>query len=140
MSTSPDTNPLAEIDDLSPEGGEHAAAADPLNTADVDAAMLDQMVRHGAVLTNQRPIRHYLYAKNRNVTAAAVQELRTLGYKVKSHPSAAGNYWLLLAERTEVVDAASLAASRQLFERLAAAMDGGDYDGCEATMLKEERR
>lgn len=109
----------------------------PPTKTELDAATLDQLVSHGAVLTNQRNIRHYLYARNEEATPQAAEELRSLGYTVESRSAATGDTWLLLAEREEVVDSTSVAAARQLFERLSASMDGGDYDGWEAAIVEK---
>ena len=108
----------------------------PLSAAEVDAATLDQLVKAGAVLTNPRLVSHSLYARNEATTTGASAELRSLGYSVDSRPAAKGSSWLLLAEREEVVDSASVEAARQLFERLASSMDGGDYNGWEASIVE----
>jgi hypothetical protein len=109
----------------------------PQNKAELDATTLAQLVKAGAVLTNRRNVRHYLYASNETTTTAAVATLRAEGYNVDSRHAATGGTWLLLAEREEVVDSTSVAAARKLFEQLADSMDGGDYDGWEAAIVEK---
>jgi hypothetical protein len=112
-------------------------APTPSSKAELDAATLAQLVKAGAVLTNRRNIRHYLYACNESATTGAAEALRAEGYKVDSRRAATGATWLLLAEREEVVDSTNVAAARELFERLSASMEGGEYDGWEAAVVEK---
>jgi hypothetical protein len=107
----------------------------PIMMADRDAVTLAQLVKAGAILTNRRNIRHYLYASNEAATSGAATTLRAEGFNVDSRQ--AGGIWVLVAEREEVVDSTSVAASRKLFERFATAMDGGEYDGWEAAVVEK---
>jgi hypothetical protein len=109
----------------------------PPSNADLDAQTLAQLVKAGAVLTNLRNVRHYLYGRNEAATSSASAALVAQGYQVESRAAATGGTWLLLAEREEVVNAASVASARQLFEGLARSMDGGDYDGWEAAVVEK---
>jgi|SRR5438552_6149822 len=105
--------------------------------ADLDAQTLAQLVKAGAVLTNRRNIRHYLYAREEAAATSAVARLEAEGYRVDSRAAATGGTWLLLAERDEVVNAATVASARRLFETLAGSMNGGDYDGWEAAIVEK---
>jgi hypothetical protein len=104
---------------------------------DPDAQLLAVMVSRGAVLTNRRNVRHYLYGRDEDAAAPAAAALVREGYSVDSRPAATGGNWLLLAEKEEVVNAASVAAARKLFEGLANTMTGGDYDGWEAAIVEK---
>lgn len=105
-----------------------------MSTADADAKLLEVLTLQGADLSNPRSVRHLLFAEREEEVPATVKRLELEGFTVTTRKSAAGEKWLVLAERTEVVSAASVAAGRILFERLAATMHGGEYDGWEASV------
>lgn len=88
------------------------------------------------MLTNRRNIRHYLYGPDHPSMAAAEATLQAQGYTLDSRPAATGGTWLVLAEREEVVDPATVASARKLFEELASKIQGGDYDGWEAAIVE----
>jgi len=101
---------------------------------DVDSLTLANLEKRGAILTNRRSIRHFLYGQNEAAMAPAITSLQDGGYSVDSRPAASGGNWLVLAEREEIVDQASVASARILFEHLARATLGGEYDGWEASI------
>lgn len=110
--------------------------ARPTNKRALDLQTLAALQQNGAVLTNTRSIRHHLYGRSESALTPATAELRAEGYSVELTPEATGGNWLALAEREEVVDAASVGVARQLFERLASEAPGGDYDGWEAAIVE----
>jgi hypothetical protein len=108
----------------------------PTDKRALDLQTLVALQRSGAVLTNARNIRHYLYGRDESALTPAVAALRAERYSVQLTPAATGGNWLALAEREEVVDASSVAVGRQLFERLASETLGGEYDGWEAAVVE----
>jgi hypothetical protein len=109
----------------------------PIGKAAFDAQTLAEMVKHGAVLTNRRNVRHYLYGSNESEVDRAAVTLKGGGYRVEVRPAGTGGNWLALAEREEVVNPTSVAAARALFAGLASEIQGGEYDGWEAAIVEK---
>ena len=104
-----------------------------------DAETLAQLQKAGADLSNSRNVRHYLYGPDAAAMADALDRLQAAGFTTTSQPAATGGNWLLLAERQEVVNAATVAEARQLFEGLARSIPEGEYDGWEAALVEKRR-
>jgi len=104
--------------------------------ADMDGQVLEQLVRAGADLSNERNICHYLYVATQEHAATAEALLAGEGYSVRTNPAAQGPGWAVVAERRQVVDAASVAEARARFESLLPPDAKADYDGWEAELVE----
>jgi hypothetical protein len=96
-----------------------------------DQLLLRQLEKLGADLSLPRSTRHYLYFPAESDATQAAQLLEGEGYAIEQRPGADGANWLMLASRTEVVDAASVAQFRSRLTDMASSL-GGEYDGWEA--------
>jgi UDP-N-acetyl-D-mannosaminuronic acid transferase (WecB/TagA/CpsF family) len=103
---------------------------------EADRATLAALVDAGADLANERNVRHYLYGGERNSVEGAAATLRGLGYNVEVADAATGSGFVAIAERRQVVNLESATEARDVFERLAADIPDGEYDGWEAELVE----
>lgn len=103
---------------------------------DTDRAVLDQLTRAGADLTEPRHVLHYLYVSSEEVAYAAAAEARDAAYDVEvrdplpEYP----DQWLVLCQAHDVVTSAEVVrGATDFFERMAAT-HSGEYDGWEASV------
>lgn len=99
---------------------------------DGDRAVLDQLRRLGANLSQPRGTRHYLYFPSVEAAQAAAPRLEADGFAVEMSLGADQKNWLALATHTAVINTDTVPELRARLTALAAA-HGGDYDGWEAT-------
>jgi hypothetical protein len=95
--------------------------------AEMDAATLATLQQHGANLTEPRSIMHFLLSPNPEDMERVADLLNADGWNVEVNK--VKNLFGLEAERTEIVDASSIANRRKQFEELASSMEHGVYDG-----------
>jgi hypothetical protein len=104
----------------------------------MDVQTLDALEQHGAVLTNTRHIRHFLYGARQTELEGLSSAVGAAGYTVTIQKSAMASNWLMLAERDQVVSLSSVSDARAMFSEMASKIRGGEYDGWEASLLEGE--
>jgi regulator of ribonuclease activity B len=87
-------------------------------------------------LTSPRHWIHYLYCRDEVAARIAAAEVTAGGWEIQGvHAAAQGPGWLVIAElHGAVTSPAAVRDARSFFESLAARVDGGDYDGWEASV------
>ncbi|SEG59850.1 Regulator of ribonuclease activity B [Bryocella elongata] len=100
-----------------------------------DLAVLAQLKARGANLTRERHIVHYLYFATVAGRAEAAAQLKTHHYETRvGDTTAEGDHpYMLVAERTGLVNETEITRERRLLSSIAEA-NGGDYDGWEAAL------
>jgi hypothetical protein len=105
---------------------------EPPSGAELDAWTLKELERQGADLSKPRHVLHHLHFHGRDDAVAAAGVLRGEGWTAAADASLVGSSWLVRAEGERVVSAESCARDRARMTGLAA-MNGGEYDGWEAS-------
>jgi hypothetical protein len=79
---------------------------------------------------------HYLYCADEDAARDAATEIAAAGWTLQRVDVAAQRTgWVVIAEKHDVVTSPSaVRAARTFFEGVAARIDGGDYDGWEASL------
>ena len=79
---------------------------------------------------------HYLYCADENAARHAATEIAAAGWTLQRVDVAAqGTGWVVIAEKHNVVTSPSaVCAARTFFEGVASRVEGGDYDGWEASL------
>jgi hypothetical protein len=100
-----------------------------------DLAVLGQLMKAGADLTQPRHVVHYLYFGSRDAADAAAADAQGGGFTtaVKEPLVQFPGQWRLVAERQGVVDAETVRNSGDFFDSLAV-RHSGEYDGWEASV------
>lgn len=99
---------------------------------ETDRLLLDQLLAHGADLTQPRHVLHFLYFPGEVGARAAAREIERLTYAVTvTAPGDDIPDWSVCAEGERLVDATTVATTRAWFEQVAGDT-GGSYDGWEA--------
>jgi hypothetical protein len=122
---------------IDPVGRSRRSDAAAAPAGDPDARALDELIAAGADLDAERPIRHYVVCAHRAGASTAVLQLREAGFEaaMSENPTAAG--WIVVAERTEVVDIDSIRLGRSLLELIAERCDA-TYDGWHTELVDGE--
>jgi hypothetical protein len=78
---------------------------------------------------------HYLYVADEPAARDAEQRVKAAGWQIQRVGEAAkGPGWVVIAERDgAVLSPEAVKAARAFFEGVAASLDGGEYDGWEAS-------
>ena len=79
---------------------------------------------------------HYLYSANEASARRAAVDIEAGGWEIqKVDVEAQGSGWVVIAEQHDVVTSPdAVRAAREFFEGVAASVEGGDYDGWEASV------
>lgn len=79
---------------------------------------------------------HYLYSADENAARAAAADIAANGWQLQRVDVAAqGNGWVVIAERHDaVISPDDVRAARAYFEAVASRVEGGAYDGWEASL------
>lgn len=102
-----------------------------------DDAVLHEMVKFGAELTEPRHWVHYLYFPDEDSARSAAESIRSEGWGLQRVDQAADNQdsWVVIAEAHGViVNPDSAREARGFFERVVAGDPRADYDGWEANI------
>jgi Regulator of ribonuclease activity B len=99
-----------------------------------DLQTLAQLLAHGADLTKERHVIHYLYFTTDEARAKGEEQLQARGYKTR-HGVDYGDVRpkSLIAERHGLANEATIDEERTFLTGIAET-DGGDYDGWEAAL------
>lgn len=100
-----------------------------------DDALLAQIALQSD-LTAPRHWVHYLYCVSEAAAHKAGAEISAAGWNLQRVDVAAkGPGWIVIAERRDAVTSPeTVSAARAFFEAVASRVDGGDYDGWEASL------
>ena len=82
-------------------------------------------------------ILHYIYVPNSEDAASIVGELRHRGFQTEERLGADGSNWLVLARQEAVPSESLMASTRRFMETLVASV-GGEYDGWEAEVRRQD--
>lgn len=101
-----------------------------------DDQLLAQIAQHSD-LNAERHWVHYLYFADEAAARAAATQVSAAGWAIQRVDESAdgGPEWVVIAERERAVtNPANVRDARELFEAIARAHPGGDYDGWEASL------
>jgi hypothetical protein len=99
---------------------------------DGDAQILKQLRDNGCDLSKPRHVRHFHYLLTDDEAQALARDLGEKGYETTAYPSATDHsVWVVLAERTGIVDEREVASERFLMTTLSEKYNA-EYDGWEA--------
>jgi len=100
-----------------------------------DDALLAQIASRSD-LSAARHWVHYLYCADEPAAHRAAAEIAAAGWELQRVDAAAkGPGWVVIAERHNAVTSPdAVRAARAFFEAAASRVDGGDYDGWEASL------
>jgi hypothetical protein len=99
-----------------------------------DLLLMDQLVKAGAVLTEPRHVRAFLYFEGEVPAAQAANGLRSHGWTAGAAPARASSRWVVEAEQHDVVLTPEFVrTATDVMEDHARAF-GGEYDGWEASV------
>jgi regulator of ribonuclease activity B len=82
-------------------------------------------------------ILHYVYVPSSEVAALIAGELRLRGFRTEQRLGADGSSWLVLARHETVPSELHMASTRRFMETLVASV-GGEYDGWEAEVRRQD--
>lgn len=100
-----------------------------------DLAILDQLMKNGADLTQSRHVVYYAYAQSEDVARAMQQEAETRGFSASVReplPELPGQ-WAVVSETHAVTSPDFVRDSDDFFQELAD-RHGAEYDGWEASL------
>lgn len=125
-----------DTSDADRSAGRRVDEAAPTDPADERA--LAELRAAGAQLERPRPVHHFVICASHDGACEVSQRLQDAGFEASpfENPTAAG--WIVVAERTETVDADSIALGRSLLE-LIADRSAAHYDGWHTQLLDDER-
>lgn len=123
---------IIELEEVRPDASEKGLQDVQFDSAasDLDQLTLRELEATGADLNNPRHTIHYLSFGRKRACQQAQQHLVSEGYKVDTLKSESKE-WLVMASKVEVVDEATIQATRRRMEQLALMLHG-DYEGWEA--------
>jgi regulator of ribonuclease activity B len=100
-----------------------------------DLAVLGQLMKHGADLSQSRTVICYSYAPSHDAADAIARAAEEEGFASEVHPSPTGNpsEWSVVCQRTAVLSPDFVRDTTDLFEGLAERFRA-DYDGWEAAL------
>jgi hypothetical protein len=100
-----------------------------------DDALLAQIAGRSNLMAPRHWV-HYLYCADEASARRAATEIAAGGWAIQGVDAAAqGPGWVVIAEQHNVVTSLdAVRAARGFFEGIAASVDGGDYDGWEASL------
>jgi hypothetical protein len=128
---------LDKLRDLPPWKRKGYEVLDKFDSSDPhegDQKVLAQMLGHGADLTRERHVVHYLYFPDNITRTTAQDKLDREGYETRHGVDSGGTRpKSLIAERTGIVNDDVVNKERELLTNLAET-DGGYYDGWEAAL------
>jgi hypothetical protein len=100
-----------------------------------DDQLLTILANQHGPLEKPRHWVHYLYAADEPAAREAERQITAEGWQIQRVDEAAkGPGWVVIAERHDAkLSPEAVVEARRLFEGVAARIDGGDYDGWEAS-------
>jgi hypothetical protein len=113
---------------------EHTPSIPPTGNL-LDDLLLAQIAKRSS-LEKPRHWVQYLYVADEEAVRSAAELVEGAGWQLQKVDIAAdGGGWVVIAERHDAVTSPeAVIEARQVFERIAASVPGGDYDGWEASL------
>lgn len=108
-----------------------------LRPANPEAAVIAQLRRRGADLSEMRRIDFYLYFPSREKAEIAGTKLAAEGFVAHIERAALGSDWLCLASKEMLPAIAELVMMRKTFSDFAGEL-GGKYDGFETEVRNDD--
>jgi len=101
-----------------------------------DRRVLAHMRAQGTDFSKSRHVRHFHFFPDETLATGAREEIVANGYEAQQYRSAKDpNTWVVLSERTGLVNESEVARERFLMQAMAEKFEG-EYDGWEAALDK----